>query len=291
MNEQARTIELTAIPGLPGMLARAATTRKKAPRDPAFPPLVITAGGIRAGEAKLAKFAEVCGFQAGDALPLTYPHIMAFPLHMQLMLEPEFPFAPMGAVHIRNRIRQRRPLRSGEALDFQVRLAGAEQVARGYEVSIITEVSVGGELVWEDLSVMLIRKGGSGEKKADKPTTAAHPYRESLQWTLAANLGRQYAGASGDYNPIHLYPLTAKMMGFKRQIVHGMWSKSRCVAHLLPQDHTGPASVDVAFKLPIFLPATVTLVYDSGDSGAEFELRDSQGIKPHLVGSLEFGPR
>ena len=79
MTEQTRTIELTAIPGMPGMLARAATTRKKAQREPAFPPLVITAGGIRADTAKLAKFSRVCGFAASDELPLTYPHIMAFP--------------------------------------------------------------------------------------------------------------------------------------------------------------------------------------------------------------------
>lgn len=291
MNEHARIIELTSIPGMPGMLARAATARKKAQREPAFPPLVITASGIRADAAKLAKFSRVCGFAASDELPLTYPHIMAFPLHMQLMLEPEFPFTPMGAVHIRNRIQQRRPLQSGEALDFEVRLGGAERVAKGYEVSIDTEVSAGGELVWEDLSVMLIRRGGSGGEKADKPKTGTRQYRESLQWTLAANLGREYAAASGDYNPIHLYPLTAKMMGFRRQIVHGMWSKSRCVAQLLPSAYTGPASVDVAFKLPIFLPATVSLMYESNDNGVDFELRDSQGVKPHLVGALGLGPR
>ena len=35
---------------------------------------------------------------------------------------------------------------------------------------------------------------------------------------------------SGDHNPIHLYPLTAKALGFRRQIAHGMWSLARCVA-------------------------------------------------------------
>ena len=41
-----------------------------------------------------------------------------------------------------------------------------------------------------------------------------------------------FAGASGDHNPIHLYPLTAKALGFPRQIAHGMWSKARCIAAL-----------------------------------------------------------
>lgn len=286
MNTAARTIELDTIPGLPGMLVKAATSRKPAQREPQFPPLEITARGIRADAQKLAKFREVCSFAGGDNLPLTYPHIMAFALHMQLMLEPEFPFTPMGAVHVRNRIAQRRPLRADEALDFTVRMGGAERVEKGYEVSIVTEVAVAGEAVWDDLSVMLIRKGGSGQKKAKEGTGATPEYKQSLQWELPADMGRRYAAASGDYNPIHLYPLTAKLMGFKRQIMHGMWSKSRCVAELLPADHAGAATVDVAFKLPIFLPATVTLLHNSEVGGSGFELRDARGEKPHLAGEL-----
>lgn len=289
MNTAARTIDLDTIPGLPGMLVKAATSRKPAQREPQFPPLVITARGIRADNVKLAKFSDVCGFAGSDNLPLTYPHIMAFALHMQLMLEPEFPFTPMGAVHVRNRISQRRPLRADEALDFTVRMGGAEQVEKGYEVSIVTEVAVAGETVWDDLSVMLIRKGGSGQKKAKDATRAAPEYSQSVQWQLPADMGRRYAAASGDYNPIHLYPLTAKLMGFKRQIMHGMWSKSRCVAELLPAGHGGAAAVDVAFKLPIFLPATVTLLYDSGSNGSRFELRDAAGARPHLAGELDLG--
>ncbi len=289
MNEQPRSVELTAIPAMPRMLLAAATTRKKSRTEPVFKPLVIRARGIRAEAAKLAKFCRVCGFDEGGPLPLTYPHIMAFPLHMQLMLAPEFPFTPMGAVHVRNDIQQQRSLGADESLDFEVRLGSTEQVEKGYEVDIVTEVSAGGELVWRDLSVMLIRKHGSGVKKPAKARSEGEAFSESLQWHLDANLGRQYAAASGDYNPIHLYPLTAKLMGFRRQIVHGMWSKSRCVAHLLPAAFEGAASVNVAFKLPVFLPGSVTLVYNREQSDAAFELRDSSGVKPHLAGELTWG--
>jgi hypothetical protein len=289
MTDTDRHIQMTSIPGMQGMLVKAATTRKKAQREPEFQPLTVSASGIRADADKLAKFCNVCGFTPAQTLPLTYPHIMAFALHMQLMLEPEFPFTPMGAVHIRNRIRQQRAIRVDETLDFEVRFGGAQQVAKGFEVSIITTVSVDGELIWDDLSVMLIRKGGSGGSKDKKPAVDAPQYAQSVQWQLAANKGRQYAAASGDYNPIHLYRVTAKLMGFKRQIMHGMWSKSRSVAHLLPPDHSDPVTVDVSFKLPIFLPATVTLMYNSDDSGSRFELKDGAGKKPHLAGELTLG--
>ena len=58
---------------------------------------------------------------------------------------------------------------------------------------------------------------------------------------------------SGDHNPIHLYPITAKALGFPRQIAHGMWTMARCVAALenrLPD----AVRVDVAFKKPVLLP-------------------------------------
>ncbi|MFK7976126.1 MAG: MaoC family dehydratase, partial [Halioglobus sp.] len=193
---------------------------------------------------------------------------------------------PMGAVHIRNRIRQQRPLLCDEAMDFEVRLGDCEQVEKGYEVSLITEVRVENKLVWDDLSVMLIRKNGNGIKKAKTRDDSPAAFDASLQWPLAANKGREYAGASGDYNPIHLYPLTAKLMGFKRQIMHGMWSKSRTIAHLLPPNHTGAASASVDFKLPIFLPSTVTLLYSEDNQGAKFEMKDEAGQKPHLAGEL-----
>lgn len=289
MTNTARSIELTSIPSMTSMLLKAATTRKRVQAEPEFPPLTVSVIGIRADATKLAKFNDVCGFNQGETLPLPYPHIMAFALHLQLLLEPEFPFTPMGAVHVHNRIRQQRPIGKDEVLDFEARLGSAERVSKGYEISIITEVSVGGEKVWDDLSVMLVRKGGSGAGKEKKPPVEAPQYRESIQWELAANMGRRYAAASGDYNPIHLYPVTAKLMGFKRQIMHGMWSKSRCVAHLLPPDYEEVVSVEASFKLPIYLPASVKLLYNSDDAGSQFELKDAGGSKPHLAGAIILG--
>ena len=286
MTLHSRQIQLTSIPGMPVMLARAVVSRKQRKAEPVCEPLSVIASGIRVDASKLAAFNGVCGFVDGDTLPLTYPHVMAFSLHMQLMLEPEFPFSPMGAVHVRNRIRQKRAITTAEVMSFAARLEGMERVAKGYEVSIVTEVSVGDELVWDDLSVMLIRRSGdSGAAKRSADGVQAE-LPESTRWPLAAGLGRRYAAASGDYNPIHLYPLSAKLLGFRRQIVHGMWSKSRCVAHLLPADYVGPASVDVAFKLPVFLPSTVTFLYEQQGASSRFELRDAEGEKPHLAGEL-----
>jgi acyl dehydratase len=39
---------------------------------------------------------------------------------------------------------------------------------------------------------------------------------------LPAGLSRQYARVSGDYNPIHLSSLSAKVFGFRSVVAHGM---------------------------------------------------------------------
>src|SRR5690606_5013640 len=91
------------------------------------------------------------------------------------------------------------------------------------------------------------------------------------EWKLAGNLGRRYASVSGDHNPIHLYPLTAKALGFKRQIAHGMWSKARCIATFETR-LADSATVEVEFKKPIFLPGKVAFGSSLVDAGIDFSL-------------------
>ena len=58
----------------------------------------------------LAAYREVTGFSAGPALPVTYPHVLAFPLHLDLMSDPSFPLQADGIVHLSNTITQHQPL-------------------------------------------------------------------------------------------------------------------------------------------------------------------------------------
>ena len=73
-------------------------------------------------------------------------------------------------------------------------------------------------------------------------------------------MGRRYAPIAQDRNPIHLYPWSARLFGFKRPIMHGMWTLGRALAEAAPS--TREASVgelQVRFKRPIALPSTPQL--------------------------------
>ena len=53
----------------------------------------------------------MCGFPVKDTVPLTYLHVLAFPLHMAILTDPSFPFPAVGAVHLANSITGHRPVR------------------------------------------------------------------------------------------------------------------------------------------------------------------------------------
>jgi acyl dehydratase len=232
----------------------------------------------------LAAYSEVCGFGPRDTLPATYPHVLAFGLHMELMTDGRFPFPAIGLVHIANRIRLRRPIDAGERLALRVHPTPVEPHPRGRAFSIVTEARAGGELVWEGHSTMLRRGGGGGDAGKPRDRDAADSEPAGDEWSLGGDLGRRYAAASGDRNPIHLSAPTAKLFGFPRAIAHGMWTKARCVAALEPE-LPDAFTVEVQFRRPILLPARVA--FSSSREGDEigFSVRDVEAGTPHLEGT------
>ena len=235
---------------------------------------------------ELAEYCRVCGFPLRETLPATYPHVLAFGLHMDLLLGPDFPLPAIGLVHVANRITQRRPIAVGEDLSLKVRATKLEPHPKGRTFALITEATVGDELVWDGESTNLRRGGGSdGAGRPLGPTVELESLPTEAEWRLPGDLGRRYAAVSGDRNPIHLYGLTAKAFGFPRQIAHGMWTKARSLAQLdarLPDAFT----VDVAFKRPILLPGKVEFKSaEAADGGHDLGVASRSG-EPHLAGTI-----
>lgn len=253
-----------------------------------MPDLELARDGIEVDRDHLAAYAGVCGFALGDLLPPTYPHVLAFPLHMQVMTDGRFPFPAVGLVHIENEIELRRPIAAGERLDLSVRPTPVEPHPKGRSFALVTEVAAGGELAWVERSTMLRRDGGGGGgggAAAGGPAAAERPPFVA-EWRLAGNLGRRYGGVSGDSNPIHIHPLTARIFGFPRAIAHGMWTKARCLAALeprLPDAYT----VRVGFRKPILLPGKVAFGATTDSGPWRFEVSDARDDEIlHLEGSV-----
>jgi len=259
-----------------------------------IPEIELSLVGVRPDADAVAAYARVCGFTLRGHLPPTYPHVLAFPLQMAVMADSRFPFGAVGLVHVENRIVQRRPIGTGEALTVNVQPTQLQGHPRGRTFSLLTEVRAGDEPVWASTSTML-RRGApnppvDGTQSEDMHRFGSGRRGEELgagaEWRLSGGLGRRYGAVSGDRNPIHMYGLSAKVLGFPRAIAHGMWTKARCLAALesrLPDAF----AVDVRFRKPILLPGRVAFASAARGRQIDFAVRDQKRGVPHLDGRVE----
>jgi acyl dehydratase len=291
--------ELRGAPSMLPMFARAGASMipgaSRLPflggRGREVPDLTLSLADVQTDRARLADYDRVCGFTLREVLPPTYIHMLAFPLHLALMTDGRFPFPAIGLVHIANRLVQHRPVGAGELLGLKVWADPIQYHPRGRQFTIRTEARAGDELVWEEHSTNL-RRGPSGDPPADGTPgdpgpASAEELPASATWRLPGDLGRRYGSVSGDLNPIHVHPLSARLFGFPTAIAHGMWTKARALAALeseLPEAF----SAEVAFKRPILLPATVQFAERASGRGISFGVRDASKGTPHLDGEISF---
>jgi acyl dehydratase len=249
-----------------------------------LPDTEFVRSGVVVDLAHLAAYNQVCGFRLADELPATYPHVLAFGLQMALMTEKDFPFPLLGMVHVANRITQHRPVRLDEQFTVRVRAGNLRQHEKGTQFDVVSELipATDDSPVWMDVSTYLRRGKGSGSAGKREQLTAPSP---NVIWQVSGDIGRRYAEVSGDRNPIHLHPLTARLFGFPAAIAHGMWTKAHSLAAFegrLPDAY----SVDVNFKQPVLLPAEVAFTSWRTGNGWAFELWNARKSKPHVAGTI-----
>lgn len=282
---------LGAMPSTAPLLVRAALTAKL-PRGGTVPDRTLVVEDVQVDRSRLAAYQRLTGYDVGDTLPQPYPWVLAFPVQTALMARRDFPVPLPGLVHLSNRVATHRRLDAGDPLTLSVTAGALRPHRRGRTLDVRLEALVGDELVWECDSVYLSRGGGTPDAPRGDAPPALPEGAAVARWRLPDDLGRSYAGVSGDVNPIHLYALTAKGMGFPRQIAHGMWTYARTLASL-GRTSLEPSTSRVWFTRPVFLPSTVELVVGRHDATVVAGLRSAKDpAKGHLVLTLapESGP-
>jgi acyl dehydratase len=231
----------------------------------------------------VAAYRKVCGFADSPMLPATYPHILAFGVQMQLLTDKAFPFPLLGLIHLSNRIRVHRPLGGVGELWIGVHAQNLKPHAKGATFDLITTVEDALGLLWEGESRMLCRGVKLSGPAEDEPLPTPAQVSELTRWNAPSDIGRRYARVSGDYNPIHLSALTARLFGFPQAIAHGLWNKARSLAAL--GEHLPAANIElfVEFRKPVRLPSEVHLSASAAGSSGEWVLNGAGGIE-HMVG-------
>ncbi len=191
--------------------------------------------GVKADVANLTAYQHLIGESASDVLPAGFIHALAFPLAMSVMNRDDFPLPLLGMVHLSNKVVQSAPVLFTQALDLRARVENLRGHRAGTQLDVVAEVRAAGHgsVRWRGVSTYLA-KGVflPGIDKPSVPVTAA-PFRvpdPTALWQLGVDTGRAYAAVSGDFNPIHLSVLTAKALGIRRSLAHGMYLASRALA-------------------------------------------------------------
>lgn len=278
-----------AVSAMLPVIGKPATVRP----DAAIPDRRYRLANVRVAPAAVHAYTRVTGQRFSETLPLTYPFVLQFPLAMKVMTDADFPFGAVGSVHVENSIHRLRPIDINEPLTIETHAENLREHRKGLLIDMISEISVGTELVTRQVATFLKqqRTSLSDAPRGPAPREQAPPPPDSI---LSVDLGtiRTYAAASGDRNPIHMGDLTAKAFGFPKAIAHGMWSAAAAVANVeaqLPDDIV----YDVKFGKPILLPAKVNLYVhraaDGSPGGFDISILNRRKGYPHLTATTRQG--
>jgi acyl dehydratase len=272
--------------GLKNMLRAAAGALPFVPRNDSLPTRTLNVDELPIDRANVADYASVTGLRYGDAVPLTYPFALTFPTVMSLVTGFDFPFAAMGSVHIENQITQYRPIKVTDTVNIAVHAENLREHRKGLLVDLVTDVSVGNDVAWHQVTTFLHqqRTSLSGEPKPPPQKQPKLPAPNAILRITPGQI-RRYAAVGGDHNPIHTNSVGAKLFGFPTVIAHGMFSAAAVLANL---EATLPDAVtySVRFGKPVLLPASAGLYVDQVQDGWDVSLRNIAKGYPHLTGTL-----
>ena len=275
--------ELSELPGLLGLFRKAMVKSDNFELGQPFPFLSNYVKGVQIDKKHLLAYQKLLGFEQNEQVPPTYLSMLGFPMILRLMTHADFPMKAMGQVHLSNEISVFKNFPMHQAITLTAGINNSRVTSRGVEWTVGLIAKADGELVWSSESTMLHRCK-TGLRRQGLPVVVRAG--ESQTWAVDGGMGRRYASVSGDYNPIHLSAISAKLFGFKKAIVHGMWSKARCLAVLKDQLPESGYRVRANFHRPLFLPSNVLFYSERKADKTSFSIFNQTGEQAHMDGCI-----
>ncbi len=295
------SIRLKTLPPMPAvfckLLALALTRKPKLTSTSRIPKGQLYLHGFLPDPDRIRQYRQVCGFDSTDrTIPPSYLQTLFIGMLGRYITSDLFPVNPMGLIQTGQWFETAHPVKPGKPLDLYCTLEDMTRTVKGVVTRFHLAVYQENTRVWQGISTYLTRDPAAPRPPGKQPgTDPALPARLTIR--VPSDTGRKYAKVSGDYNPHHLFDTTARLIGFRQAMAHGMWSLARTLAGLeKPMADTSAFAVDAAFKLPVYMPATLTLGYTqqsdkNRQNRIDFELRDAADRRPHLIGRVTFAGR
>jgi len=218
------------------------------------------------------KFCQEVAWPVSEHVHPLYLQMLSLPLQMRCLLDKQSPFPLLGLIHCANKVEVFEHCDLSEPFECRVRFSDVRPHSRGWEVDVLLEALQSSKCVYRAVSSYLVkvkavhvapRVAQTGNGESDEGGQ-----REFLSSFFAnADTGRRYAAISGDYNPIHLSTISAKMFGFKTAIAHGMWTLA-CVISQFVENTAGPANAEADVDANVERTAIAEKEQGSEDDGA-----------------------
>jgi acyl dehydratase len=245
----------------------------------------------------VARYGSVCAFDASDVrngyVPITYPHVLAMPLHLKIMGHAAFPLRPMGLIHLANTIAQPRALEAGMTVNLVVGARHYRKTDAGLAFDMVTDLMRAGQTIWRETCVFMARWPESAQRPVGRPPRPPKAPKDAQVLTeLEVDLNRawRYARVSGDFNPIHLNDRAARFFGLRGAISHGMWSLARSLAERPIDAAPSDARLEAQFLTPVQLPARVNIKQWVEDGQQKRAMCDVRTGRVHMYAYWTNGP-
>eukprot|EP00731_Ephydatia_muelleri_P018034 Em0011g74a len=195
-----------------------------------------------------ARYCQACGISpssnpgvASASDPFLYPETLFLRHMIAIVTTTSFPVSPLGLIHLRQTVETQCALSDllSTRCDLCCGVSDMRATDKGFEIDMKCDVyNASGQIVWSAVTTLLSRNKATVEKqgKSNRPPETSQPFSGDIDSYTGKHVdvpddtGLRYAAATGDYNPHHLYPRMARLLGYKQPMVHGMWTLAKVLA-------------------------------------------------------------
>jgi acyl dehydratase len=279
-------LNLSRLPSVWATYPRVLLTRRPPFGSVALPQeFSVSVRGVRIDAGAAARYAATCGFDPAAGLPVTYPHVLAMPLHLKIFAMREFALRPMGLIHLSNAIECPGVLQPGRPMDITVAARNYQRTDAGLAFDMTTDISADGQPLWHETCVFLSRSTDPAARSGGRPPRPPKAPRDSAvlaEIDVSLSTAWNYARVSRDFNPIHLNDRAARFFGLRGAISHGMWSLARSLAQTPVPDIRRGERIETQFLTPVQLPARVAIKEWTVDGQTKRALCDVRTGRVHM---------
>ena len=219
---------------------------------------------VEANLSQVADFQRM--FEMQTILP-SFVFVQAFPYIVQTLVKSAIPSRLIGLVHLSAHITQHSRHDFSRPSEIEVTMAKAENTEKGIAYHVVCQFMQQGKKTLMNENVFLAKANIKSQSKVGMLTNLDDGRSSQIiaDHKVTAELAWQYAKLSKDFNPIHINPWLAKLLGMKTSLIHGMynchWALSRLSSDMLASSDV----IRVEFKRPCFLPSDIVLI-DKGEN-------------------------